>query len=203
MQNNVNFCELTPFTGTICRSQLGLSYLPTYLSKKRRSNIHLFSPAHPHSLVHVCVFVKICPFLFGWSRLIPGQSHLQKNGQILAKSDRAVIARPTKDQGRNGGGVASWRYWPPTDRCWGVGDVPSEHTMGTNTSPLTLRRSSGDQPVRAQSSAAGRYHDAAQWSLEKLLIVEARLLGAVPAWWRLCSSAISSQVRGAMIRGAG
>lgn len=93
-----------------------------------------------------------------------------------------MIARPTKDQGVAGADVTKWRYCPATDRCWGVGDVPSEHTMGTNTSPLSLRLSAGEQPGRAQSSAAGRYHDAAQWSLENLLNVEASLLGAVPAW---------------------
>ena len=110
MQNNVNFCELTPYAGLIRCSQLGVAYLPTYLSKRTTIQHSPEMRVH-HFLTHArVVFVKICPFLFGWSRLKPMSVPSSKKWTDSRESDRAVIARPTKDQGRHGGGVASWRY---------------------------------------------------------------------------------------------
>ena len=62
-----NFCEPTLYAGFIRCSQLGLAYLPTYLSKKRRSNIHLFSP-HIRILHSRVRFRRNLSIFIGWSR---------------------------------------------------------------------------------------------------------------------------------------
>ena len=129
----------------------------------------------------------------------------EKNGQILAKSDRekSESARATMDQGRHGGGVASWRYCPAADGCWGLLYIQTDRSVRTNTSPWSLCLSAGDLLGGSPRAPLVEDHDAALWSSEKLLNVCCCWLGALTVGWQSFWSAFSSVVRGEMTRRAG
>ena len=81
-----------------------------------------------------------------------------------------------------GADVPKWPCWAVSAARRGVGDVPTEHTMRTNTTPWSLNRSAG---ILLGGSALGPLvedQEASDASSRNRLNVEIRWLGAVPAW---------------------
>lgn len=119
MQNDVNFCELTPYAGLIRCSQIGVAYLPTYLSKKTTIHIHLFSPHFRiptracHSRPNLSIFIwMVATFRKAEWNVSPifktmegkcGSPRVEKATSENSGSRRATRTRSSR------GGVASWR----------------------------------------------------------------------------------------------